>query len=432
MAQQIIIKGTPVVGANEVLVADSNSKIPAVDGSAVTAMAGGNITGTIPTARLDTGTTANKLVVLGASGLPAVDGSLLTGIVSYTKSASDPTISTNPSAGLGAEWVNHTTGKQFICTDATAGANVWTCSGGGSGDVSPFHLHTSSIACFAAGGNITGDVNRAVIDKNVFASDGNSTDQGDLTAAVRGHSASSSTTHGYNAGGYTGAPFVNVIDKFAMGSPANATDVGDLTSVGQTGAGVTSTTHGYVAGGTYTSATRDVKKYAYASDGNATSSGDLISVARNYPVGGSSSDYGYIMGSYSGSPTTQIEKWNYASEATTANVGSLAGTHAAASHASAGYVWGSGQHNTAVNTIEKMSTTSDSDSVDSGSDLSVTMHGTGIGNSSSTYGYAMGGSVSGNHANVVDKWPFDSSSTATDVGNLTVAREGFMFSGNQL
>ena len=132
MAKQIIIKGTPVVAANEVLVADSNSKIPAVDGSAVTAMAGGNIAGTIPTARLDTGTTANKLVVLGASGLPAVDGSLLTGIVSYTKSASDPTISTNPSGGVGTEWVNHTTGKQFICTDATAGANVWTCSGGGS------------------------------------------------------------------------------------------------------------------------------------------------------------------------------------------------------------------------------------------------------------------------------------------------------------
>ena len=140
MAQQIIIKGTPVVAANEVLVADSNSKIPAVDGSAVTAMAGGNITGTIPTARLDSGTTANKLVVLGGSGLPAVDGSLLTGIVSYTKSASDPTISTNPSGGVGTEWVNHTTGKQFICTDATAGENVWKCSGGGaSGDVAPFH-----------------------------------------------------------------------------------------------------------------------------------------------------------------------------------------------------------------------------------------------------------------------------------------------------
>ena len=38
MAKQVIIKGTPVVAANEVLVADSNSKIPAVDGSLVTAI----------------------------------------------------------------------------------------------------------------------------------------------------------------------------------------------------------------------------------------------------------------------------------------------------------------------------------------------------------------------------------------------------------
>ena len=131
MAKQIIIKGTPVVAANEVLVAESNSKIPAVDGSLVTAMSGTNVgSGTIATARLDTGTAANKIVVLdGSAKIPAVDGSLLTGIVSYTKSASDPTISTNPSGGVGTEWVNHTTGKQFICTDATAGANVWSCSG---------------------------------------------------------------------------------------------------------------------------------------------------------------------------------------------------------------------------------------------------------------------------------------------------------------
>ena len=141
MAQQIIIKGTPVVAANEVLVADSNSKIPAVDGSAITAMAGGNVgSGTIPTARLDTGTAANKLVVLTGSGLPAVDGSLLTGIVSHTTSASDPTVSTNPSGGVGSEWINSTSGKQFICTDATAGANVWKCSGGGSGNVQPWYF----------------------------------------------------------------------------------------------------------------------------------------------------------------------------------------------------------------------------------------------------------------------------------------------------
>ena len=139
MAKQIIIKGTPVVAANEVLVADSNSKIPAVDGSLVTAIAGANFsTGTIPITRLDTGTTAGKIVKLdGNAKLPAVSGAALTGIVGATQSASDPTISTNPSGGIGTEWQNTTSGEVYVCTDATAGANVWANVGEHSGDVAP-------------------------------------------------------------------------------------------------------------------------------------------------------------------------------------------------------------------------------------------------------------------------------------------------------
>jgi hypothetical protein len=434
MAKQIIIKGTPVVGANEVLVADSNSKIPAVDASAVTTMAGGNITGTIPTARLDTGTTANKVVVLGATGLPAVDGSLLTGIVSYTKSASDPTISTNPSGGVGTEWVNHTTGKQFICTDATAGANVWKCSGGGSGDVSPFHFTNAQLYCFAPGGNTTGDTNHLHIDKTTFASDGNSTDQGDLTWARRGKSQSSSTTHGYSAGGYGQSPTgqTNRIDKFAMGSPSNSTDVGDLTVAGETHAGCTSETHGHAVGGG--AGLRRCDKYSFATDGNATNIGNLLSVNRDYPMGGCSQTHGYIMGSNSGAPINQIEKFSYADDSTTANVGNIVGPRVGSSaHMQAGYVWTSGGFAIPDNTdrIDKMTTASDSDSVDSTSNLSVTVNGPACGNSSSTYGYCMGGRVSSNHANVIDKWPFASSSTATDVGDLTISRESVMFSGCQ-
>ena len=79
-----------------------------------------------------------------------------------------------------------------------------------------------------------------------------------------------------------------------------------------------------------------------------------------------------------------------------------------------------------------MATASDSNSVDSGSDLSVSCSGTASGASSSTYGYCMGGNVGLSHADVVDKWPFASSSTASDVGNLTVVREGITFVGCQL
>ena len=103
MARLVKIKGTATATANDSLIADSNSKIPAVDASLITALSGTNIaSGTIPTARLDIGTTANKLVQLDGSGkLPAIDGSQITNVVTATKSSNDPTISTNPSGGVG-------------------------------------------------------------------------------------------------------------------------------------------------------------------------------------------------------------------------------------------------------------------------------------------------------------------------------------------
>ena len=134
----ITIDGT-TVGANRFLFLDSTGKIPAVDGSQVTAIAAGNIaTGTIPIARIDTGTTANKIVQLdGNAKLPALDGSQITNMPGATKSSSDPVITTNPSGGVGSEWHNTSTGEVYICTDATAGANVWTNVGAGTGDIQP-------------------------------------------------------------------------------------------------------------------------------------------------------------------------------------------------------------------------------------------------------------------------------------------------------
>ena len=139
--------------ADGILVADSNTKIPALDGSLISVLNANNITaGTVANARLDTGTAANKIVLLDGSGnLPAVDGSQLTGISTATVSSSDPTISTNPSGGVGTEWLNSTSGEMYICTDATAGANVWTNVGGGSGDVEPFSFPGSNFG-YASGG----------------------------------------------------------------------------------------------------------------------------------------------------------------------------------------------------------------------------------------------------------------------------------------
>ena len=108
-----------------------------------------NITsGSLATARVNVGTTAGKILQVDGSGnMPALDGSQLTGVESFTKSASDPTISTNPSGGVGTEWVNTTSGEIYLCTDATAGENVWTNVGAGTGNVAPFRSeeHTSEL-----------------------------------------------------------------------------------------------------------------------------------------------------------------------------------------------------------------------------------------------------------------------------------------------
>ena len=53
-----------------------------------------------------------------------------------TLSSGDPTTSTNPSS-LGAMFVNTTSGETYVCTDITAGSNVWKNVGDGTGNIAP-------------------------------------------------------------------------------------------------------------------------------------------------------------------------------------------------------------------------------------------------------------------------------------------------------
>jgi len=73
------------------------------------------------------------------------------------------------------------------------------------------------------------------IDKYAFASSSNSTDVGDATLARRSGSGHASLTHGFMAGGYAGAGptasnYKDIIEKISFASDGNATDVGDLTA----------------------------------------------------------------------------------------------------------------------------------------------------------------------------------------------------------
>jgi len=355
------------------------------------------------------GTTANKLLTYDGSGnLPAVDGSQLTNPnTGVTESASDPTISTNPSGGAGSEWHNTTSGEVYICTDATAGENVWTNVGAGTGDVAPVSHAAGGSYGYMSGGAPT----KNFITRYSFTTDGNDADVGDLSVARYGNPAGSSdTTHGYTAGGnpntidrfsfsaggnavdvgdllstkigtgssqsltYSyahGANSSDVIEKFAFGASANSTDVGNLTSARSTSQGCSSATHGYICGG---NVGLDIDKYSHSSDGNGVDVGNIPASPTGWarrPPGGSTRDYGYYAGGATDS--IQINKFSFASEGTQTDVGDLIHKTAACSSTSSythGYVHGGyGGHpstNVYINIIQKYSYTVDADATDVG------------------------------------------------------------------
>ena len=324
----------------------------------------------------DVGTSASQLLQRDGSGnLPAVDGSQLTSVdPGFTQSTSDPIISTNPSGGVGSVWYNKTSGEAYICTDATAGANVWTNVGTGTGDIE-YWAYQGTQYGFASGGY--GNTHETHIEKFSFTSDGNSTDLADLLTGRTYAVSSKSTTHGYLAGGDIPATS-NVISKFAFVSTVNATDVGDITAARRMGGGTTSQTHGYIVSGNDLD---KIDKWAHASDGNATLIGGVYE-PRAECGSHSSSTHGYISG-------------------------------------------GQDASNNFLNSIEKHPFATDSDSVDSANLVTSTYRG-GMGTGSLTHGYHFGGfDASAVRTDQIQKFPYASDTNATDIANLTVgSRDG--------
>ena len=440
----ISISDSQVNGADQILVADGSSKIPAKDGSQITILNATNVaSGTIASARLDTGTTANKLVLLDGSGnLPAVDASLFTGIVAATISASDPTISTNPSGGVGTEWNNSTSGAMFICTDATAGENVWKNVGAGSGNVQPFNFQGSPAGFVVGGYNWPSAARLASIDEVSFSSDGNATDAGDLAGGNPGRSATTNTcsaTHLFNSGGYGPGNYTpntaDVIESFSFATKGTMVDVGNLVhhirGQGATG----NIDYGFVHGGYRAvsdpsgpaQAYNVIWRYAHVSSGNATDVGDLLNNADNP---GANSDpnnsYGYSAGGCC--PTNTIQRYAMVSSGNAVDVGDLTVSYhgpASSSSVTHGYRSGNSHGTPHTKTIDKFAFAASANATDVGDLLNPYSAATGV--TSTTNGYSAGGNWSGGPYGQagsinIDKYNFSSDGNSTNVGNLTTNR----------
>ena len=406
----IIIDGT--VGANKAVVLDANGKLPAIDGSLVTTLNATQVTtGSIATANIDTGTTTGKVLVLDGSGaMPAIAAGAMTGVSSATKSASDPTVSTNPSTGLGTKWINTTSGEIFILTDATAGENVWTSTGGTSGDVTPWVWQGTTYG-YTSGGFGHGHYCNHIA-KWSFTSDGNATAVGTLTQGRDNCSGTSSETYGFTAGG--GGPTTNIIDKFSFSSDGNAVDHGDLYTATSNTGGAGSITHGYIAGNN----TSGIQKWLYATLANATEVGNL-SVNRNGSGNASGSDYGYEIGSDATPYNNVIDRFAFASDGNAVDVGDLHTGGSFQTNNSTTHAYTDQLVNTGV--VQKYALASSGNATSLGSLMTVARAACSP-SSSTSYGYWTSG-WTGSDRNIIDKMSYASEGNATDVGDIpTVQR----------
>jgi hypothetical protein len=360
---------------------------------------------------------------LVTGSLPAVDGSALTGASAGidTETTSDPLITTNPSA-TGHLWVNKNSGEMFVCTDKTAGANVWYNIGRGSGDVAPYSFQ-GTISGFTTGGqNNTAPGNSPasnIIDKFSFSSDGNATDHGDLVSPSHPNQGNTSETHGYVCGGRN-APTVGaisaLIDRFAFATSGNSVNVGTLTQAREYAASQSSSTHGYNSAGVNGSTSYNIiDKFTFAASANATDVGD-VTVGRFGAAGQSSSTHGYTSGAQPASNV--IDKFSFSVDGNATDHGDLSvarGYSTGQSSTTHGYTSAAVTSNT--NVIDKFAFGSNANATDVG-DLTVGRAGP-AGQSSTTHGYTSGGDTL---SNVIDKFTFASNANATDVGDLTESR----------
>ena len=240
------------------------------------------------------------------------------------------------------------------------------------------------------------------------------------------------TASGYTSGGFP--PDLNTIDKFPFATDTNATDVGDLSQSRIGPAGQSSKVSGYSSGGDNNLGTfyDTIDKFPFATDANATDVGNLTE-NRSASAGQSSDTHGYTSGgTYDAPPSPNpshintIDKFSFAFDENANDVGDLTQAREFTTGQSSrthGYTSG-GRLNppTSVfpNVIDKFPFSTDTSASDVG-DLTQG-RGRSAGQSSEVSGYTSGGGQPGD-VNIIDKFPFAADASATDVGDLTTVKE---------
>ena len=362
------------------------------------------VDGSVDDAHLATGISASKLT----GALPAISGASLTNLPAsgktITESTSDPVVTTNPSDGVGALFMNKNSGNLWCCTDSTSNENVWTNIGNGSNDIQPVSQAQGTVAGYTMGGYLTNTIH-----KFTFASLGNSTDLGDVNASRYSGAGCSSSTDTFQAGGYS--PVLDIA-RHNFSSGGNSSDHGDLNVGAYVCMGFSATSEGFVTGGVYNQNT--IQKFAYSSNTSGTDLGNLGTGTRMSPNGCSSTTDGHTVGGETSS-TNKIQKFSFSNSNDSSDFGTITNSIRANGSNSRTHGYAAGG-STSVDDIEKFSFSSGGSASAWGS-LPVNVANAGS-CSSGTHGYTMGG-YTGSHMKDIYQYPFATDSGGSDVGDLS-------------
>ena len=315
----------------------------------------------------------------------------------------------------------------------------------------PACLFTGTQTGYSCGGwTGPGETYSDNIQKYSLVTDGNSTDIGNLVFSRRMCNGHSSSTHGYVTSGYKGSPIVNYnqIDRFSFTTDGDATDWADCTTTMKVRAApASSCTDGFTYGGEDGAHlnTNVIDKFPFASQTNATDWADAVKA--QYAGAGCSSDtYGYAMGGVqhlapgipSGTVINSIERYPFATQTNATDVGDITVTRhtpVGVSSLTHGYCCGGTFAPAPAGTqdydvIDRVSFATGGNATDHGDLTAVIRHPSAA--SSTTHGYVCGGGWGPSWSavvNAIQKFAYASNTTATDVGDITIATDGM--SGHQ-
>ena len=187
-----------------------------------------------------------------------------------------------------------------------------------------------------------------------------------------------------------------------------------------------------------------IDKFPFSADFTTSTNVASLTQSRSNVAGQSSSTHGYNSGGHNGPSAsdssffTTIDKFPFYVDADASGVGNLTqsrSTSAGQSSGTHGYTSG-GRHYvqttspptpSGVETIDKFPFATDDNASDVG-DLTLARESM-AGQSSETHGYASGGNIppyiSNLYYNIIEKFPFATDADSTDVGNLTQTRGGW-------